>query len=80
MEEIEKYKGIVSRLKIINSKLERLDEKVNSLKQTSEECIKVDEKILNEEAINEIKDKTSQTRRAIKESIIPSINRKTYDI
>ena len=74
--EKEKYKNIKYRLNIISNKLENLMDDIDNVKKTSKNTLLIDDKVYNEEEINEIKNKIDSIISTIDNDIIYSINQK----
>lgn len=74
-----KYKNIVYRLRVINNKIEDLDNIIYSLKETIKKSITINDEGLKEETLKEINETLGTVSSNIKEDIIPSINNKIYN-
>lgn len=73
-----KYKNIVYRLRIINNKIENLDNSIYSLKETVKKSITINDEGLKEDNLKEINEILDSISSNIKGDIIPSLNNKIY--
>lgn len=74
-----KYKNIVYRLRIINNKIENLDNSIYSLRETVKKSITIDDEGLKEDNLKEINEILDDIESNIKGDIIPSLNNKIYN-
>ena len=74
-----KYKNIVYRLKVINNKIENLDNDILSLKGTVKKSIAINDEGLKEDDLKEINKILDSIASNIKGDIIPSLNNKIYN-
>lgn len=73
-----KYKNIVYRLKIINNKIENLDNDIFLLKEIIKKSITINDVGLKEDNLKEINKNLDSISSNIKGDIIPSLNNKIY--
>lgn len=78
-EKRQRYKNIVYRLRVINSKIEDLENSISGLKETTKKSICINDQPYSESEINESTEKLKSAISSIKGNIIPSLNRKIYE-
>lgn len=74
-----KYKNIVNRLRVIYRKVDELSGDVIELENITKKSIVIDNQPLNSSEIVDIKDDIINVSKSIRCSIIPSLNKKTYN-
>ena len=74
-----KYKNIVYRLRVINNKIEELDNSISILKGTTKKSISIDNKGLKEEEMENMNILLKSVSSNIKGTIIPSLKNKIYN-
>ena len=73
-----RYKNIVYRLRIINNKIEDLDNSISSLKEAVKKSITIDDEGLKEDNLKDINKSFDSASSNIRGNIIPSLNNKIY--
>lgn len=74
-----RYSNIVYRLNIINSKINNLNSNIKQLNNTVKNNFSLNDKGLEEEAIDKVITLVESTSTSIKGTIIPSLNNKIYN-
>lgn len=74
-----RYKNIVYRLRIINNKIEDLDNSISSLKEAVKKSITIDDEGLKEDNLKDINKNLDSASSNIRGNIIPSLNDKIYN-